>query len=68
MKYIIAVNVDYYPAVYEFNEEDEAKQKYDELVQKMRQRYSVGVPSHLIENQTIYFCEVKTFEGVQREN
>ena len=65
MKYLVAINEDYYPAVYEFDNEEEAKNKYDELVEKLHLRYK-GVPKDLIENKTIYFCEVKDFAEVKR--
>jgi len=67
MKYIIAVNENYYPSVEEFDNEKEAKERYNDLVVKLYSRYK-GVPKDLIENKTIYFCEVKDFAAVLREN
>jgi hypothetical protein len=52
IKYLVAINEDYYPAVYEFDNEEEAKNKYDELVEEYTTRPVT------FENKTIYFCKI----------
>jgi hypothetical protein len=53
MKYLIAINENYYPSVYEFDNEEEAKKKYDELVEEYITRPVT------FENKTIYFCKIE---------
>lgn len=67
MKYLVVVNENYYPSVYEFYNEDEAKEKYDSLVKALNLRYA-GVSKSLIEDKAIYFCEIKDWMEVRREN